>query len=335
VTVLAVDAGRTTCRVGVFSRAGRGAAVSLDSGATLADSEGPARLAMLIETSVRALDDPAARAPESVVVGAAGALSRSDAAAALADAVAPMFAGATEIVVTSDVVAAHSGALDGAAGVVVAVGTGAVAFAVDAGGRTTLVDGAGYLVGDAGSGFAVGRAGLSAALRHHDGRTGGSAALAAAARREFGPLADLVGGLHARPDPARAVARFAPVVAEVARAGDEAAATIWRDAVTELAETVSAACAALPEGDQRVAVTGSLFDLEDLVTEPLRAQVAARRPRAVLRRATGDSLLGASRLAYGSVGVYESLLLRRPASKPAVRGHFGLEPRVLPDVKEA
>ncbi|MGH8823598.1 MAG: BadF/BadG/BcrA/BcrD ATPase family protein, partial [Jiangellaceae bacterium] len=168
--VLAVDAGRTTCRAAVFTAAGRGATVALDSGATLADQGGPQRLAALIGTCVRVLDDPSPAGPDSVVVGAAGALARPDAAAELAAALARAFVGSDEIVVTGDVVIAHSGALDGAPGVVVVAGTGAVAFAVDARGRPAVVGGDGYLVGDAGSGFAVGRAGLAAALRHHDGR---------------------------------------------------------------------------------------------------------------------------------------------------------------------
>ncbi|MGH8775978.1 MAG: BadF/BadG/BcrA/BcrD ATPase family protein, partial [Jiangellaceae bacterium] len=205
-TVLAVDAGRTTCRAAVFTAGGRGATVALDSGATLTDPGGPARLAALVETCARALDDPSLRSTESLVVGAAGALSRPHAAAALADALLTTSVGAGEIVVTSDVVVAHAGALDSAPGVVVVAGTGAVAFAVDGSGRAITVDGGGYLVGDAGSGFAVGRAGLSAAQRHRDGRAGGSAGLAAAAEREFGPLDGLAGRLHAGPDPARTVA---------------------------------------------------------------------------------------------------------------------------------
>ncbi|MGH8824689.1 MAG: hypothetical protein ACRDVN_09455, partial [Jiangellaceae bacterium] len=138
------------------------------------------------------------------------------------------------------------------------------------------------------------------------------------------------GGAHA----ARTVAGFAAQVTEAARDGDEVALAIWAAAAGDLADTLSTACDHLPEDDQRVAFTGSLFELDDLVTEPLRRLVAARRPRAVLRRAAGDPLVGASRLAYGPAGVYESLLLRRPASEPVAFGHRGLGSQVLPEVKE-
>ncbi|MGH8777324.1 MAG: BadF/BadG/BcrA/BcrD ATPase family protein, partial [Jiangellaceae bacterium] len=134
---------------------------------------------------------------------------------------------------------------------------------------------------------------------------------------------------------ARTVAGFAPAVAEAARSGDQVARAIWADAVAELAETVVAACGVLPPSHQRVALSGGLFELEDLVTEPLAALVAGRRPQAVLRRAAGDPLVGASRLAHGPVHVYESLLLRRPASEPAVLRRPDLELQVLPEVKEA
>jgi N-acetylglucosamine kinase-like BadF-type ATPase len=111
------------------------------------------------------------------------------------------------------------------------------------------------------------------------------------------------------------VASFAPAVAQAARDGDPAAAAIWRDAVSELADTAMAACRALADRDRRVVVTGSLFDLTDLVTDPFSVTMAARQPGVVVRRATGDAVVGAARLAAGPAGVYENLLFRRPSSR--------------------
>lgn len=313
-TVLAVDVGRTAFRAAVFANGARGASVSLDNGATLADAAGVRRLVELLDTSVRALGDDAVGELRAVVVAAAGALSRPAAAAALLDAIAATPRGKGEVVVTTDIVAAHSGALAGAPGVVVAAGTGAVAFVVDGRGATTLVDGAGYLIGDAGGGYTIGRAGLAAAMRHHDGRRGGSARLADLAAAQFGPLDELPGMLHGGRDPARAVASFAPAVAEAARDGDPVAVTIWQHAVSDLADTVSAACEALPEGDRRVALTGTLFDLDDLVTEPLKVVMEVRQPGVTVRRSSGDAMVGAARLAAWPAGVYENLLLRKPAA---------------------
>ncbi|HEX5996695.1 MAG TPA: BadF/BadG/BcrA/BcrD ATPase family protein [Jiangellales bacterium] len=315
-TVLAADAGRTSFRAAVFADGTRRASVKLDSGATLADDGGAARLLRLLDAAIRALGDAAIGELERLVVAAAGAIFRPAQAERLADALAKAGYADQEVVVTTDIVAAHSGALDGRSGVVLAAGTGAVAFGVSGSGNTALVDGAGYLIGDAGSGFAVGRAGLAAAMRHHDGRPGGSKRLARLAVDQFGPLAELPGRLHGDSAPAREVASFAPAVAQAARDGDPTAAAIWRDAVAELADTAMAACRALGDQERRVALTGSLFDLADLVTGPLSVTLAARQPGVVVRRATADAVVGAARLATRPAGVYENLLFRRPSSPP-------------------
>lgn len=318
-TVLAVDVGRTTFRAAVFRDGMRGVSVQLDNGATLADDDGVSHLAGLLEMALRALGDQAVADLEDLVVAAAGAYYRPESAEELVDALAKAGHVERDVIVTTDIVAAHAGALDSRPGVVVAAGTGAVAFAIDGSGKTTLVDGAGYLIGDAGSGFCVGRAGLAAAMRHHDGRRGGSERLARLAVDQYGPLSELPRRLHGDLAPARAVAAFAPAVARAARKGDAIAAAIWREAVTELADTTAAACDALPERDRRIAITGGLFDIDDLVTEPFLVTMAARRPGVVVRRAAGDAIVGAARLASRPTGVYENLLFRRPSSRDGRR----------------
>jgi glucosamine kinase len=309
-TVLAVDVGRTAFRAAIFSEGSRGGSVTLDNGATLSDADGVGKLRSLLDTATRVLVDGDTSDLDSVVIGSAGAFFRPDAAKALLDAVADEYPDVREIVVTTDIVIAHSGALNGQSGVVISAGTGAVAFAVAGSGATTLVDGCGYLVGDAGSGFTVGRAGLAAALRHRDQRRGGSAVLAQLAAEQYGPLAELPGRLHADSGPARAVAAFAPAVAAAARDGDPIAVGIWQNAVSELADTAVAACDALPVDDQRIAVIGSLFDLTDLVADPFTVTMTARKPGVPVRRATGDALAGAALMAGAPADRYANLVLR-------------------------
>jgi N-acetylglucosamine kinase-like BadF-type ATPase len=313
VTILAVDAGRSHCRAAVFTVAAdgelvRGESVTRASEATAVDPDGRARVAATITRTVAELaaaGDLAAGSPGPILaVSAAGALRRP-AAAALAGALAGRWGA---VVVAGDVVAAHAGAFGGVPGVVLALGTGAIALAVGADGRHAVVDGAGYLVGDAGGGFAVGRAGLAAAIRHADGRAGGSGALAAAAETRYRrPVAEVPYLLHAAPDPARRVASFAEDVAAVARAGDPVAAAIWRDAVAELAGTVVAAGAAVPDAGGRVALVGPLFTLDDLLTGPLRERLAEHRPATEVRVDPGDALLGAARLAHLPAARYAAL----------------------------
>lgn len=308
--VLAVDAGRTGFRAAVFIDTRRGPSCQFDSAATLVEPDGAQRVASSVDAALRALGEDAVGGLDDIVIAAAGAFSRPDQAEALASALADRAIAGRSVVITSDAVAAHTGALSGQAGVVLSAGTGAVACAIDASGAMTLVDGAGFLLGDSGGGFAVGRAGLGAALRHHDGRSGGSAQLASLAEEQFGPLTALPGIVHAASAPARTVAGFVPAVAQAARDGDAVASAIWADAVAELAGTAIAASAALPERERRIAVAGSLFDLTDLVAEPFSATMAARAPGVSIRRTASDATTGAYRLADAPAGVYENLLLR-------------------------
>ncbi|GGI08406.1 N-acetylglucosamine kinase [Egicoccus halophilus] len=316
--VLAADVGRTTCRLARFEGEGRTVSTEVPSGASLADPEGVERITAALEAAAARL--PAAPRPDTVVVGTTGLAQAPTAAQRLADALARRHTGA-EVVLASDVLTAHLGALAGHGGVCLIAGTGAVALAVDADTDARLVDGHGYLLGDAGSGFAVGRAGLAAALRSADGRPGGSQVLAVAATERFGPLAQLPGRVQSDPDAVRLVAGFSVPVADAARAGDVVAGRIWADAVTALADTTVAACHALdPSGTRTVPVglAGSLLRLDDLVTAPLVALVTAACPRARLERARGDALDGARHLAGPLPGLdpdrlrADGLLLRSP-----------------------
>lgn len=328
--VLSVDAGRTHCRVAVVDgdQVTAGPAV-VDSGVTLADPDGAVGLAGRIRAAVAALPRGGEQQlPSVLVVAAAGGLTRPAQSAQLAAQLTDLVA--ERVIVTSDVVAAHAGAFAGEAGVVLAVGTGAVALGVAPDGRHLLVDGGGWLVGDDGSGFAVGRAGLAAALRHTDGRPGGSAALAQAAVDRFAPtpppenptaaVRAVLAALHADPDPAR-VASFAPEVAAAARAGDPVAAGIWQQAVEQLTETVRAAGAVSPGPRFAVTVTGALSSLEDLLVAPLRARLAHHNGT-VVAAGVPDALVGAARLALSRTGAYQSLLCAHAAGLAAGDGRY-------------
>lgn len=317
VRIVALDIGRTNCRIreydGPPDRPGAATATTttVGSGATLADPEGPARVSALVAECVRGLDGfPAGR----LAVAVAGGLENTAASADLADRLVGL--GHEHVVVTGDIVAAHAGCFDGDRGVVLSAGSGAVALGLAATGEATKVDGNGFLLGDAGSGFAIGRAGLDAALRHHDGRPGGSAPLARVAAQRFGPLGTLPGEIHARPDGARVVASFAAAVAEQAVAGDPVSRDIWQQAVAALAETVTAAGRWVARDGRvdgvPVALTGGLLDSTELVADPLRAALRAEFPD--VRRADGDALLGAARIAARRASAYDGLLVRRTTS---------------------
>ena len=164
------------------------------------------------------------------------------------------------------------------------------------------VDGWGHLLGDAGSGFWVGRRGLDAALRAHDGRSGGSPLLARLVERDIGPL-DRLPEMAARAGagPVAAIASFTVQVAEAAAEGDDVARHIWKEAATHLADSAVACARRLnPNSTAPIAVTwmGGLFTVPDaLLLEPFLARIRATFPAADLVPAAGDALAGAARLA--------------------------------------
>lgn len=164
------------------------------------------------------------------------------------------------------------------------------------------VDGWGHLLGDSGSGFWIGRRGLDAALRAHDGRTGGSPLLARLVERDVGPL-DKLPEMAARAGagPVAAIASFSVQVAEAAAAGDDVARHIWREAATHLADSAVACARRLnPNSASPIALAwlGGLFRApEALLLEPFLGRIRATFPAADLMPPAGDALAGAARLA--------------------------------------
>ncbi|WP_153144169.1 BadF/BadG/BcrA/BcrD ATPase family protein [Nesterenkonia halophila] len=210
-----------------------------------------------------------------------------------------------------DAVTAHLGALDGAGGAIVALGTGAVAVghpgstldggpagspseaACPAGWRR--VDGWGHLLGDRGGGAWLGRRGLEEALRAHDGVDPSGAALLAAGRERLGEPADWPAQLYTRDDRAGVLAGFAADVVALAAAGDAVAGRLVEAAGREAA--ASALAALEPEHPARVVLTGGLAAAGGALTAGFTAEIAARRPETEIAAVAGDPLDGALHLA--------------------------------------
>ncbi|AEN08480.1 MULTISPECIES: BadF/BadG/BcrA/BcrD ATPase family protein [unclassified Streptomyces] len=304
--VLGVDSGGSGLRVALGS-AGTGGQVFTAACAEPVRT-GPSGIDaahLLAQVLPVARDLLARAAPGATVtaaaVGAAGMATlgdqlRASLPAALADAL-----GVRRVALAADAVTAYAGALGQRPGAVVAGGTGMIALGTD----LTVwrrADGWGHLLGDSGGGAWIGRAGLDAAMRAHDGRRGGSAALLARLEAVFGPAAGLPGLLYPRTDRPALLASFAPEVAACAT-GDEVAAGILRTAAAHIAEAAAAACpppraaSGRSEGDDgepcEVALTGGLFKMGDPLLGPLRAELARQVPQARVVRASGDPLAGA------------------------------------------
>lgn len=238
-TVACIDLGKTSCRIRVvdaeskqmlFEHQGHGAP-------GLADLRGATHAAQSIDEAMQSLSESTRRSISGIVIGAAGTEAAPRAAQELARQIALSYG--VSSTVASDVVIAHSGARQGAAGTVLIVGTGAVALALHPDGSFGQADGWGPWVGDAGSGRWIGQEGIRLGLRALDHRDGTSA-LAAAVNDVIGSPHDVPGWISAGGNPARTLATFAQIVLDLAESGDPQASRIVTDAIGALVDTVRA-----------------------------------------------------------------------------------------------
>jgi N-acetylglucosamine kinase-like BadF-type ATPase len=200
----------------------------------------------------------------------------------------------SSVVVASDALTTHLGALAGHPGCVVAAGTGVIVLATDHETTWRQADGWGYLLGDAGSGAWIGRAALRAALRHHDGRPNGSKVLLDKLLTRYGDTDTMLRAFYGTPSPAHELAAVAPLTAEAARENDPVAADIWSRAGIRLAESAHAAAGELPP---EFSWGGRLFAAGALLLDPFRAELTRRRPTAQVHEPTGTAADGALLLA--------------------------------------
>jgi N-acetylglucosamine kinase-like BadF-type ATPase len=196
------------------------------------------------------------------------------------------------VIVASDALTTHLGALTGRPGCVVAAGTGVIVLATDHKRTWRQADGWGHLLGDEGSGAWIGARALRAALRHHDGRPGGSAVLLDKLRQRFGDTDTALRAVYG--SPAHALAAFARPTAEAAHEGDPVAADLWRRAGTHLAASAHAAARDLPP---EFSWGGRLFDAGPLLLTPFQEELTRRRPDARVTAPAGTAAEGALLLA--------------------------------------
>lgn len=200
-----------------------------------------------------------------------------------------------ELVIASDALTSHLGALGGAPGTIVAAGTGVIACATDHRRSWVRRGGWGHLVGDEGSGAWIGAEAIRAALRQADGRPGGSVDLLAALEARWGSPRAAVELIYSSPAPVHEIAAFARDAAAVARAGDITAGVIWEQAAEQLAQL---AIAAGREFEPTFSWAGRLFDAGELIIEPICAAILKGRPGATIVPPLGQSADGALLLAH-------------------------------------
>jgi N-acetylglucosamine kinase-like BadF-type ATPase len=148
-------------------------------------------------------------------------------------------------------------------GLAVIAGTGSIAFTLDRDGNDGRAGGWGYLLGDEGSAWLVALNGLRAACRAAD-RAGPPTRLLDAFLKQLGTTdpRDFIPATYRGVWDRAAIAGLAPIVLEVAEAGDDVAHKLVVREVTELARTAATAvdAAKLPRLALPVAVAGGLIE---------------------------------------------------------------------------
>ncbi|QDE34246.1 ATPase [Microbacterium foliorum] len=253
--LVAVDLGKSRCRAvtsrprGADDHAAHRRPVYDGIGAPgLAAADGVAAALAAILPLKERLDESVS----AVSVGAAGAWAAPEAASELAHGLADAFQ--APVAVTSDVVSAHAGALDGGAGVLLIAGTGAAALGIDDE-VATLVDGWGPELGDFGSGSWFGREALRAVLRASAGLAPSTALTDAVAPTIGGPAA-IPAWLSSGGALPRRLATLAPLVLDAAESGDPVSAQI----VAEGVGLLIASAVAASSGSHDVALHGGLTE---------------------------------------------------------------------------
>jgi N-acetylglucosamine kinase-like BadF-type ATPase len=198
----------------------------------------------------------------------------------------------------NDMVCGWAGSLGGRDGINIVAGTGSIAYG-EWQGRRARAGGWGELFSDEGSAYWIAREGLALFSRMSDGRAAPGPLLGLLRTRlELADDLDLCGRLYGPQGSGRAgLAGFAPMVAEAAGQGDEAARAIFERAADHLAEIVEATARRLQAAADAVlpvSYSGGVFNSRALVLEPFRAALARRMPAATLVAPRFSPTIGAA-----------------------------------------
>ena len=213
---------------------------------------------------------------------------------------------ADRIILVHDAAIALAGATAGQPGVVVLAGTGAMAFGMNSKGGTRRAGGWGNILADEGSAYYIGRRALAAACRAYDGR-GPETVLVSKLMEHFGldNFTDIVRKIYKEEASPQKIASLAPLVSQLAEAGDRIAAEILKDAAEELALAARAVikCLNMEDEEFQVAASGSVFKAGELLLTPFAESVKSIAPRAEVIAPRFEPAIGAVLLALQAVGV--------------------------------
>ena len=205
-------------------------------------------------------------------------------------------------VVVGDERTALAGAFSGGAGILVISGTGCIAAGSDGLGRIRRCGGWGWLLDGAGSAMDIGRDGLALSVQMADGRVADTPLRMALWQALGADSAQAVKAAVVAPDfGAAGFARLAPVLNELAQAGERHARAVIARSAEALAAMVQSVAEQLDLPAPAVCgVGGALLHLQQL-QQAFQTTLRQRLPQATLQAPAGDACSGALSLAAAAI----------------------------------
>ena len=237
---------------------------------------------------------------DGVFFGMASVVSPADRALIRGIGEALQLASSDHIGVDHDCRIALAGGLSGRPGIVQICGTGSSTYGVNAAGEGWRTGGWGRTISDEGSSYWMAVQAMKAAVRAYDGRDGETALLTMVLDFwRIGDVNDIYRPLYVDEVSKTEVAQMAPLVIEVASAGDDTALAIIERGAELTAECVEAAARVLGMWGRpvEVALVGGIFSAGEITLEPFRQAVYRRVPDSSLVHAEQSPVVGAAILA--------------------------------------
>lgn len=184
-------------------------------------------------------------------------------------------------------------AFEGESGIILISGTGSVTLARAEDGSFLRAGGWGYLIGDEGSGYVVGSMGLRALAHAFDGGPETALVDLLADSRQVSTAEDLIALVYEEKVPLQ---KFAPLVIQAARDGDDVAVQIIADQTSRLAKQVRWLKSRCSTIEPQVALLGGLVN-ESYFRDALKEALLAELPGWRVIRPRNRPVVGAWRMA--------------------------------------
>lgn len=252
--------------------------------------------AAILKACVAAKVDPAQ--VECTCIGVAGT-SVPQVKNAVKRFIAEVVAG--NVIVHGDNEIALEAAFGGAAGVIVASGTGSIAYGHNEQGETARAGGHGFAVSDEGSGYWIGRAAVSAVLSALDNGVETLLLTQLAEALEAHPREAIVEVANSIPSPD--FSKLFPLVTDAAEVGDPIAIEVLKQAGGELAELATSVIQRLwpAETKVRIGMVGGVFQNSSHVRQEFYTQLRLRHPQVNVSMSVVNPVMGALALARRGV----------------------------------